>query len=527
MSSQKFAHPTSGYSPTNFTEGEASQAIDSTNVSGMGGRAISAAAVSNPLQSNVKVHIRSKVKEKRPRTEEVSYECLEVGGVRGKGQEPVLLSGDESSSGDEHTIMPKLPSSSGTSLSSGKEAHSGGEKSVDSKERKHSYEEDIEEEHGVRSPILMSCDPKLLNPQEPLRKKAAREEGHVAVVEVQESLIFHVQHREGNVEEVLNQMADEDPGSACLEGRHSEKKDMTPTVEAKEGGGPRSASLEKLAEICINPGGDEPSGSDCLIGRLNSGKKGKKIMGCDGREGGGSGQEKGVEQDDNDSQENAHLKKKTRLAQKVAERKKINLKVKGKDVSDVEEEREGDGLEDEEVIVEEKGTDVEDVQLENTPLKKKTRLAKSRDEKKKFKAKVKDVEVPNMEEEIEDDKVDEQEDAVGKKGADVEEMKDVEVGQTEKFTGKKGQSGGLKKRKKSMEAEKEEEGYPTSVENLYTAKATTLTALSQMAVGQVDEESVEIKTPSLPPNQPSRVMTRSQEKLQSTQVKKKKKRRGT
>lgn len=78
-----------------------------------------------------------------------------------------------------------------------------------------------------------------------------------------------------------------------------------------------------------------------------------------------------------------------------------------------------------------------------------------------------------------------------------------------------------------MEAVKEEEGYPTSVENLYTAKATTLTALFQMAVGQVDEESVEIKTPSLPPNQPSRVMTRSQEKLQSTQVKKKKKRRGT
>jgi hypothetical protein len=85
--SQKFAHPMLGYSPTNFTEGEGSQAMCLAKVTGFGGPLVSVPTVTEPLEGTVKdiagkrkTQRRTKVKEKQLRTEEISYECLEAGG---------------------------------------------------------------------------------------------------------------------------------------------------------------------------------------------------------------------------------------------------------------------------------------------------------------------------------------------------------------------------------------------------------------------------------------------------------------
>jgi len=58
-------------------------------------------------------------------------------------------------------------------------------------------------------------------------------------------------------------------------------------------------------------------------------------------------------------------------------------------------------------------------------------------------------------------------------------MEDVRIEQGEKETKKKGHSNGSKKCKKSVELQ-EEDDFPTSLENLYNAKATTLSALIDM-----------------------------------------------
>jgi hypothetical protein len=94
---------------------------------------------------------------------------LEAGGKQGKGKEPKLCSDNEFSSGDQTMTMPKLPSSSGTTLSSGTE----GEKFVDSKERAGSDEGDTSKNDGMRLPILKSYDPNLVSPQELPKTKVA------------------------------------------------------------------------------------------------------------------------------------------------------------------------------------------------------------------------------------------------------------------------------------------------------------------------------------------------------------------
>ena len=120
--------------------------------------------------------------------------------------------------------------------------------------------------------------------------------------------------------------------------------------------------------------------------------------------------------------------------------------------------------------------------------------------------------------------------------------------QPERTGVKKHNSSGSKKRKRSGEVA-EEELFPTSMENLYFARATTFTALTEMVMqegeGDKDEvahedgldhgcavggsEAAKENEGSQAPLQSSaaaeRVKTRSQDKLQSkAQVKRKKKR---
>jgi hypothetical protein len=141
-------------------------------VTGFDGPLVSILAVTEPLEGTVKdiaskrrTRRRTKVKEKQLRIEDISYECLEAGGKQEKGKEPELCSEDESSSVDHQGTMPKLPSSSGTSFSSGIEGGPREENSVDSKGRAGSLEEDREEGDSVKLPILKSYDPKLVSLQ--------------------------------------------------------------------------------------------------------------------------------------------------------------------------------------------------------------------------------------------------------------------------------------------------------------------------------------------------------------------------
>jgi hypothetical protein len=69
------------------------------------------------------------------------------------------------------------------------------------------------------------------------------------------------------------------------------------------------------------------------------------------------------------------------------------------------------------------------------------------------------------------------------------EVKQKEVAEAEKVAVKKGQSSGSKKRKKIVGVEKEVKEFPPAVENLYSAKATTLTALVKLSAGQGDDRS--------------------------------------
>jgi transcriptional regulator of NAD metabolism len=80
----------------------------------------------------------------------------------------------------------------------------------------------------------------------------------------------------------------------------------------------------------------------------------------------------------------------------------------------------------------------------------------------------------------------------GEEGEEVEKLEEVVenvVGQAQKVAVKNGNSGGAKKTKKSMGVEKEEEEFPTMVENLYSIKATTLIALVKLLAGQGGERS--------------------------------------
>jgi hypothetical protein len=76
--SQKFAHPTTGFSPANFTEGEGSQAKCSAKVIGVGVPSASVATVTEPLEGNVKdiagkrgIQRQTKEHEKQLREEEI------------------------------------------------------------------------------------------------------------------------------------------------------------------------------------------------------------------------------------------------------------------------------------------------------------------------------------------------------------------------------------------------------------------------------------------------------------------------
>jgi hypothetical protein len=87
FSSQKFTHPPVGFSPANFTKDEGSQAMCSAKVIGVGVSSAFVAAVTEPLEGNVKdiagkrgIQRWTKEHEKQLRGEEISYECLEAGG---------------------------------------------------------------------------------------------------------------------------------------------------------------------------------------------------------------------------------------------------------------------------------------------------------------------------------------------------------------------------------------------------------------------------------------------------------------
>jgi hypothetical protein len=152
----------------------------------------------------------------------------------------------------------------------------------------------------------------------------------------------------------------------------------------------------------------------------------------------------------------------------------------------------------------------EDLQ-EKVPVKK-MKLAEKGAEKKKTKRHVPADKTEAVEREIAEEVGDggEEGEEVGK----LEEVVENVAAQAQKVAVKKGHSGGGKKRKKTMGVEKEEEEFPTTVENLYSAKATTLIALEKLSMGQGGEKSG--------------VTTRSKEKLQpASQVDKSKKRRGT
>lgn len=242
----------SGHFPSNFTEGDASRATSSPVV----GPTISAAASLDPLQGTVKdvtrkggVHKENNRLKKLRKTDEVLYECLETGAVRGKGNEPDLLSGDESSSDDDEGMNLKLPSSSGTTHSNAEEGDSEGEKSVNSKEREDADGEDMEEEDVVKFPTLKSYDPQFISPQKPLRVKVAQDDhANASVQEIvaptMVSLHESMKTNDAGEDQSKNTAAVEVPGSECLEGRNPKKKDGTPIVEA--GDDIREAAEDKI-----------------------------------------------------------------------------------------------------------------------------------------------------------------------------------------------------------------------------------------------------------------------------------------
>jgi hypothetical protein len=211
------------------------------------------------------------------------------GSKQGNGKEPELCSEHESSSANHQGTMPKLPSNSGTSISSSAEGGPGEENSMDYKGRIGSLEE---EGDSIRLPILKSYDPKLVSPQEVLKTKVAtechmedfQEFGspliNLPIMEVQESPTIkncRREEREGNTEVEQIHVAEEDPSLECLHGRQSERRDGTPIAAInKDSEGHCNTGLEKPPDMCLNSPGEEPTGSECLGRHLSSGKKGKK-----------------------------------------------------------------------------------------------------------------------------------------------------------------------------------------------------------------------------------------------------------
>jgi hypothetical protein len=275
-------------------------------------------------------------------------------------------------------------------------------------------------------------------------------------MEVHESPIVRLsrgEEKEGNTEVEKIHVLEEVPGLECLGGRQYEKTHGTPTAGPKEGTrGPYTNGLEKSPDLCIHSPGEEPSGSDCLAGRLSSRKKDKKTKkstsgseekeetliggkkGVDeadqdlvgGKKGGGSEQTKGVWEEPKEGEEKVPVKKKSRLVEKGVERKKSKYHgTAGK------------------MVILGKGA-----------------APKVQDE-------------GDEEEQVEEPK----------------EVKQKEVAEAEKVAVKKGQSSGSKKRKKIVGVEKEVKEFPPAVENLYSAKATTLTALVKLSAGQGDDRS--------------------------------------
>jgi hypothetical protein len=119
----------------------------------------------------------------------------------------------------------------------------------------------------------------------------------------------------------------------------------------------------------------------------------------------------------------------------------------------------------------------EDLQ-EKVPVKK-MKLAEKGAEKKKTKLHVPAGKIEAVEREIVEEVGDggEEGDEVGK----LEEVVENVTAHAPKVTVKIGHSGRAKKKKKTMEVEKEEGEFPTAVENLYSAKATALTALEKLS----------------------------------------------
>ncbi len=213
----------SGSFPANFTEGDTSQATSSP----VGGPTISAVASLDLLQGTVKdvtraggVHKEKNRFKRLRKTNEVLYEYLETGAVRGKGKEPDFVSGDESTNGDERGMDLKFPSSSGTTHSDAEKGDSEGEKSVDSKERECADEEDVEEDDVVKFPTLKSYDPQFISPQEPRRVKG-KQDDH-ANLKLTPNDVGEDQGKKTPPMEV--------PGSECLDGRNPLKMHGTPTV---------------------------------------------------------------------------------------------------------------------------------------------------------------------------------------------------------------------------------------------------------------------------------------------------------
>lgn len=232
-----FSEPASLYSPASFTEGDASQAIrPAGNAFAMGSVAVSDVPGCNPLEGRgsemtrplevSQVPKRKKKVHTQKKKDQIVFECLEEGGVRGKGEEPDTVSGDETSSAAEPVL--NLPSSSGTTVLSDEEADSVLPQQVDCND-------------GEEVPPRPTSVEQVLSPQTLLLNSRAAPEDQIQLVcdvgaadvmtsqgkqhppEVENSDI----HKRIGVEAKQIDSTVEISGSKCLEGRNANQRDST------------------------------------------------------------------------------------------------------------------------------------------------------------------------------------------------------------------------------------------------------------------------------------------------------------
>ena len=530
----KFAEPASGFSPASFTEGDASQAMRSPgNFSAMAGVSILDVPGSEPLQPREGVFTyRGEVQRPKKKNPIQSYECLEEAGVRGRGKEPELLSGDETSTGGENNETVNLPDSSGTTVSSDEEADSvrhnskGCGKSVTlhgqgpnvrrSKKRsstsnivslKDSENTEVvgegADEGILTSPACRNSVQRVQSTPEMLVHSNAppKNAGVEVVVDFEVQKIseledehpilidtFHVQSR--RMVDNMNVNSDEEEVRVLddVEGQNL-KEDAVPSSKC-------------LGEQ--NPQQDEFLGSDCLEGQT---QHKQEVPGSDCLKGRNPTSKNGTPRESSKAEAVQCKPTAEKTGRTPKEPKKPEI-------------------------------------MECKPMMEKsvetcTNMIDTDKE-----AAYANAEVP----ECGQAKV-------------VQEAKDVEGIEGVRVEGervKKRHSSGSKKRKKNSDVA-EEEAFPTSMENLYSAKATTLTALNDVVMQAVDEDGAEVaseegvqfvdeeegqdgcevggeghspnkevtEAPSKVASAAVRVKTRSQDKVQTTQVKKSKKRRRT